>query len=464
MYQGGSWVYNVTTGKNEYRTNTRAGQHAAKDKAYGIVEPEKALQYLYNNFPDIISEKFKNNITVDKQGNVSFKKNLPLNKEQEIVGAAQQAIDSRMKNTADVILSNPDKFSPEQIKEATRYKEEETFLQGDPLKTSDANSIRGYDKKIGDFTSGRYSLGLDLVTPEDLQKLMGSGIKTLKQLKNSPLLDKLSPESKKRIDNISGLIGSKDADFFINEFKVPEQKKDTNYTTTTQNPQVQNRMVTKTIAPNLFQPYIMPPSSLQVPYKPEVTLSRIDPTQQDIAAYEANINSQAQTAMSNNYHLSDVQRAANNANITAAAQIATNDARAKGTGANTAARERADFYNAQQADKEKLTNVGLNQQYETKANQAILNNEIDWRKHNAQVNAQTGNYFREINDINTVNAGLENYQTDGSNIYFNQQPLNIKNYTPDVNLQKMFEATKDNPEEREKLRQAVIESYKQLMS
>ena len=225
-----------------------------------------------------------------------------------------------------------------------------------------------------------------------------------------------------------------------------------------QDQQVQNRMVTKTIAPNLFQPYIMPPSSLQVPYKPEVTLSRIDPTQQDIAAYENNINSQAQTAMSNNYHLSDVQRAANNANITAAAQIATNDARAKVTVANTAARERADLYNAQQADKEKLTNLGLNQQYETKVNQAINNTDIDLRKYFAQNNTQNRQNFRDVADINMVNANTDNYQTDGSNIYFNQQPLNIKNYAPDVNLQKMFEATKDNPEEREKLRQAIIKA------
>ncbi len=370
----GEWVYNIETGKNEYKTNKREGQHAVEGQAYGSIDPEKALQFLRNNFPDIIDKEFKDNIKTDEQGNVTFKKNISLDKEQEAVKRAQELINSRMKNSADVILSNPSRFNPEMVKEAQRYKDEETFLEGDALKKSDENSVRGFDAKAGQFTSGRYSMGLDLMTPEDQKKLRAKGISTLKQLKGSDVLKDLSPESKKRVEDISKLVGDKDADFSIAEFSVP--KTETPAVTSQNQEQVEARTITKNVMPN-FGSYIPLFSAMQPIAKESINIPRLEPIKMTTEPFLAEQERQRQTdvARVQESGMSPQQVESLLAQGLSASQMASNDAIGKVEQYNAQNQFATDQYNVGAQTKEQIMNSQYNQDYQNKTFQTLANNE-----------------------------------------------------------------------------------------
>ena len=58
-----SGIFNVTYKENTYRDRPVEYQHATKEGGFGvIVNPLDAAQNLYNNFPDIVSTEFKNDI------------------------------------------------------------------------------------------------------------------------------------------------------------------------------------------------------------------------------------------------------------------------------------------------------------------------------------------------------------------------------------------------------------------
>ena len=229
--------------------------------------------------------------------------------------------------------------------------------------------------------------------------------------------------------------------------KVTEEVKKT-VETQQQTPQVNNRMVNKTMMANLPVNFNLPPSSLQGVYKPEVNLSRMDPYKLSAEPYLANIESQRQAATENNYNLPDVQRAAYNANMLAASQMAANDAIGKVAQANTAAQFQTDMYNAQQADKEQLTNLGLAQQYENKMYGAINATDTDLRKYFAQNNAENKQRFMDIANLNMINAVTPNYQSTGSDVIFNNAPLNFNVSQADSEAMQNFLATEKDPAKR----------------
>ncbi|KAI9549798.1 LOW QUALITY PROTEIN: hypothetical protein GHT06_001784 [Daphnia sinensis] len=215
-----------------------------------------------------------------------------------------------------------------------------------------------------------------------------------------------------------------------------------------QDPQVKNRMVDKTMMANLPVNFNLPPSSLQGVYKPEVNLSRMDPYKLSAEPYLANIESQRQAATENNYNLPDVQRAAYNANMLAASQMAANDAIGKVAQGNTAAQFQTDMYNAQQADKEQLTNLGLAQQYENKMYGAINATDTDLRKYFAQNNMENRQRFMDIANLNMINAVTPNYQSTGSDVVFNNAPLNFNVSQADSEAMQNYLATEKDPAKR----------------
>lgn len=415
--QQGKFIYNITTGQNEYRTNERTPlQHAKKGEAYGNIEAQKSMQFLYNNFPDIAQKQFKDNITVDKTGNVTFKKNIDLSIPQEAVRLAQVAKNSRMKNSADVILNNPSRFTEAEVKEAQRYKTEETYLDNADSKKGTADGIRGYDSMNGQFDSGRYSLGLDLVTPEDNQKLMGAGIRTLRQLKESPLLKDLSKDSQERVTEMIGLVGDKDADFAINEFTTkPEQTQKTETDVALQEkakqvdykaPQVKN------VIPLLPENLRMFPSAIPPLRKSEINLERMQPIK---ATTEPYLAEQASQQLTNREQLvasglpPQIQQALS-ASSGAAGQMAANDAISKVENYNRQNQFATDQFNIGQRAKEDITNEQFAQDYQTKMLGSIANTERDRNNFYIQSNLDNVNKWNTINDANVINARNENYQ------------------------------------------------------
>lgn len=421
MQEGGNIVYNVETGRNEYRTNKRVKQSATEGKAYGEPEPQIALQRLYNNFPDIIASEFKDNIEIDELGNVNFKKNIPLNKEQEIVRNFQKKADSRMRDSANTIINNPNSFSKDQLENAKQYLQNETFLEKAPGKEDEANSVRGFDAKLGNFTSGRYSMGLNLVTPEDLNLLNKSGIRTVRQLKDSPILDKLSPDSRKRVDNVLGIIGNSNADYSINPFNVPAQ----NQEISSLNNQVeyQQRNINKIGMANLPVDYILPPSEMQSIYKPEISLQRIEPvkiTPESMLAEQERLRLAQQEAVSQSGLPAQTQFAINAQGL-ASSQQSANDAISKAEQFNAQNQFQADQFNIGQSAKEELSNEQFNVDYQNKMAATIANQERDLRNYFTQLNLNQRQNFKDISNLNLTNAMFDRFKSDGSNITFIDQ-------------------------------------------
>ncbi len=204
-------------GENTFSTRKREKQHAGKE-VYGDVESaQEALQQLYRNFPDLVysDNTLKNNIEIDNRGNVKFKNNIKLNQQQKAIGDLQAKMNTRMSASAQNIINNPSVYGDAAVKQAQDYLTNQTF--------NDKEIARGFDNKLGQFTSGRYSMGMNLVTPEDKKFLNDNGIFTLRQLKDSPLRSKLSPDSIRNITDVEKQIGTTDADYAINQFDFKEE-------------------------------------------------------------------------------------------------------------------------------------------------------------------------------------------------------------------------------------------------
>lgn len=204
-------------GENIFSTRKREKQSAGKE-VYGDVESAQAsLQQLYRNFPDLVNSDttLKNNIEIDSRGNVKFKDNIKLNQQQKAIGDLQSKMNTRMTASAQNIINNPSVYGDAAVKQAQDYLTNQTF--------NDKEIARGFDSKLGQFTSGRYSMGMNLVTPEDKKFLNDNGIFTLRQLKESPLRSKLSPDSIRNITDVEKQIGTTDADYAINQFDLKEE-------------------------------------------------------------------------------------------------------------------------------------------------------------------------------------------------------------------------------------------------
>jgi hypothetical protein len=204
-------------GENKFSTRKREKQSAGKE-VYGDVESaQEALQQLYRNFPDLVysDDTLKNSVEIDNRGNLKFKNNVKLNTAQKVIGSLQSKMNDRMTASAQNVINNQGVYGEDAVKQAQEYLASQTF--------NDKEIARGFDSKLGQFTSGRYSMGMNLVTPEDKKFLNDNGIFTLRQLKNSPLREKLSPDSLRNITDVEKQIGDTNADYSINQFDLKEE-------------------------------------------------------------------------------------------------------------------------------------------------------------------------------------------------------------------------------------------------
>jgi hypothetical protein len=402
--QGG---YKVSQGKNKYKTATREKQSTVEGKAYGAVEPQEALQNLYNNFPDLVETELKDYVTVDKKGNVTFNNKLSFTQQQKQIGNLQGKMNTRMNASADVILNNPELFPSDVVTEAKRYKEQETFLDKTPGAEDPANSVRGFDEKLGNFTSGRYIMGVNLLTPEDLKKASEKGIKTYKQLKASDFYDSLSPESKKRIDNMSNIVKDSDADFLISEFQPEAAKKQ--YDFKDKNVEVRNNV--RNMFPMLPTDLKLAPSALTPLAKEQINFLRKEATKVTPENMLANQEMMRQVDASRLQQtgMSPQQQEALMASGMASNALVANDAIAKTEMMNMQSQDQADTYNLQADAKEKIMNSQFNQDYQNKMLAGMANTERDWRRFYNENNAQNRANYQDVEEANLLNTMQDQY-------------------------------------------------------
>lgn len=411
QYQRAGTV-NVTSNTNTYSKNARDKQ-SANEEAYGIVRSQEALQNLYNNFPNIINSDpgFKNLISVDSKGNVKLKENVPLNKQSEIVGNVQRLIDENMKDSAQTIINNPDSFNPDAVAEAQRYFTEETFLPNANSETDQSRAIRGYDQKLGDFTSGRYSMQINLVTPEERQLLADNGILTVKQLKNSPLRAKLSAPSIKNLDNIEGLINDTAADYGIAEVTPESRPLATTPSPTNQTPSFsQNQEINTQGLLNLPDQTPLLPDSLQGALKINRRYDRIEAPLVSPDAQVNEIRRQEAAIMESLNSLPDAQRAAAIAQVQANTQAQLNNIMGQVAGQNQASVFQANTANAQIQMREEDARATDLQSYENKILKADAITQQDLKNYyNSAQRVNLANY-NAIEGTNRLNQFYANSQ------------------------------------------------------
>jgi hypothetical protein len=420
-------VYGVTDGKNAYRENKR-GKQSRGETAYSKIEAEKAIQELRRNYPDIVDSEdvFKKYIDVDASGKVKFKGGLKLNQPSEIIKILQTKVKDRQVASSNVILKNPNQFAPEAVKEAQRYLDEETFLDNADTFTQDpTKSIRGYDSKLGDFTSGRYSMQMNLVTPEERKMLNDAGVTTIKQLKASPLRQKLSADSIANVDKVQGLIGDTNADYGIAEI-TPEKKALETAPIADTTVKTDGYIPSDNQEGSRYNPFahtrqqVMLPDSLQgaVLLKDRPNLVEVPRVSADGQINE--IRRQEQSAMQKLQGLPSSQQASVAAQISANSQNAMNQAIAQTEASNQQAKFNTDVANARAMTESERVNAGYVQNYENKITTA-----------DAKTQANLKNYYDTSEKIRVSDEAFNINQNLIQNMYnnakFNGYGVNVAN-------------------------------------
>ena len=216
----GKSKYNITTGSNDFSKLEAEKQKKGTD-AFGSITKENlpdVMKALYMNFPDIVGSEDVFGVKFNEDGSIDYNKDLDFSKLLPQVEKFQNKAKSRMESSADVVINNPTHFSDEQVEAAKEFKKNETF---------DDSLARGVDKKLGQFTSGRFNLGIDVVTPEEHKALAEKGIFTVKQLNSALEKDPsiLSDSSKERLGDLSKIM-TDDSDFSLNMLEQPPADKE----------------------------------------------------------------------------------------------------------------------------------------------------------------------------------------------------------------------------------------------
>ena len=267
---------------------------------------------------------------------------------------------------------------------------------------------------------------MNLVTPEERKMLNDAGVTTIKQLKASPLRQKLSTSSLANVDKIDGLIGDTNADYGIAEI-TPE--KPALETTKAEAPALKARGYEADKSGEdgngygMFRPalqQVLLPDSLQGALLKRAKYDRVETPLVSPNQQITELRRQEQSAMQGLQNLPDSQKAAAIAQIQANTQNGINQAVAQTQGSNQQARFNTDVTNAQvQMKEEDMRNNNL-QEYENKITTA-----------DAKTQANLRNYYNTIEKIR-VNADAfdVNQRLIGSmyeNTGFNGNELYTKN-------------------------------------
>lgn len=396
--------FTYTYGKNEYKPQPRVKQSARGQAGYGAVtETQDALQQLYTNFPDIVQTTFGQYIEVDKAGTVKFKGGVNLGKQQQIVLDAQKRMNDRMNESAKVILNDPTS-SAEEKANAQKWLETETFTGEEQEGWSTEQRVRAYDQKLGQFTAGRQSIGVNLVTEDDLKKLRAQGITTVKQI-SPEVLATLSPESRKRYEAFKPKL-TENADFFINPIALEVPKPDEPAAPKEEEEDKDKgtdivdkvRMPGPPRGPRMFftpdQSTLMP-TGMEAQLRGDIRLERIDPVRIGIEQNLQEIANQRAFATQQIEGLPEAQKASVLANLMANANKAANQASTAANITNAQNIAQTELFNVQQAGNEQLYNLNNALSFEQRQLKAKANTEEELRNFY--------DYNRKVNNANFLN-------------------------------------------------------------
>ena len=422
-------TFTTSSGQHEFsntETYTREKQKAG-EAAFGKITKESLpilLNNLYRNFPDIVAEEY--GVVYNDDGTISFDDSINFSKASKKVKNFQERAQKRMEDTANVILKNPDSFSPEYVKSAEEYLNNETF---------DNSLARGIDSKLGNFTSGRYSLGIDVVTPEEKAELESKGIFTTKQLQSA--IDsgkvKISETSMNRLENLRNLTpeGS-DADFTINQISPQRPSKGEQIETTVaaEKPDPTKGIVDDITVPDKQYPKIfatpdqtpLPPSSMEAHLLGNIRLQRIDPTRIGVETELQQASDAIKEGVAALDHLPPNQRAAAIVAIQANAQKGINEAIHKANIVNAQNQASAELFNIGQAAQEQQARVNNLLSFESRQLTAKAKTEEEVRNYYDQLNRIAVNNFRNQQDLNMLQTLTPDYSLSPSGMSIDFTP------------------------------------------
>jgi len=411
--------FKTTTGKHKFsnREDFKREKQSRTAEGFGKITKDnipQVLSSLYRNFPDIVAAEDVFGVTFDEDGNIQYNEDIDFSKTQKQVENFQNKANDRMKATAQVIMDNPNNFSPEQIEVAQNFVKNETF---------DESIARGLDSKLGQFTSGRFNMGIDIVTPDELKDLEAKNIFTVNQLKKA--VDDgdvtLGESSIGRLNEISKLQGE-GSDFTLNSFegaapveliKPLEEEEvivgpegEPIIDSITELPR--KKIPTRFAAPDQTP---LPPSPLAAHLRGDLKLQRIDPVRVGIESQKQQADEALRFASAQMDHLPPPQRAAALAGLHANYQKSINDSIHKANVVNAQNQASASLFNIGQSGREEQAELGNALSFEQRQMTAKANTREEYLR-----------YFDELRRINTAD-------------FRNQQDLNLLNtLTPDYDL------------------------------
>ena len=415
-----------TYADNEFKGEERVYQKANKTNYGTEKDPQTILTNLYKNFPDIISDESVFGKYLDKdalaKGEVKFKDGIPLNQEQAAVLAFQEKADKRMRASANDIIKNESEFDEATVKKAKEYLANETFVTDKTKAKTPEERIRLYDKKMGNFTSGRYSLKLDLVTPEESKLLQSKGIYTANQI-TPEVLSGLSIDSQERINKLKKIKGA-DSDYHINTY-TPEPTKEAPKTggsepiTNKVNPYVRPKNPKFFFQPDQF---VLPPYSQTPETMVQNRFGRVDPIRIGIENnLQANANARQQ-ATQQLEALPPSQRAAALAQVLASTGEQENQAIFQTNMANAQNISSAEQFNIGQADREDLARSNNVLNYEQRALTAQDKTRNDLDNYLAFQSNKTLNNFQNQQRLNLINGMFPDFELDTYGMAVNYDP------------------------------------------
>lgn len=409
------------------------------------VSPEEALRRLqmqYQSLPNLID---RTGLGVDNMTGIT--------EDGSRFGQFQVGYNNYLDKAVDAINLNPN-ISDTEKKQLLERLQTERFGEG---------IARDFDQIYGDFTSSRSGVMLPALTKADRYKY-GTSIKRIGDVVTpegniKPEFADLSEGAKKYIQDVVKKGGQPTYDIGLLDIDAP-----TNPTTQvqTQNPtqqqQIQNNNNTspqrRIVVPLIPTIEGLPPSAALIPRNDQVNFNRIQPVIRTPEASIAAINSQAnflnEQSFLSNPNLAPFLTATN----LGTTQQSVNRAIAETDAYNAEAINRANQYNTQVGDKEQLMNINLAQNYEQRLFKTLDNQEQDWNRFLINRQVQNKQNWMDINNLNLTNAMFPNYQTDGSNVYF-QNPRNYGKTQQELEMEKYYNNL--TPQQRAQ----VINQYKQ---
>lgn len=364
------------------------------EQAFGnITTSDEAVQELYSQFPDIVL----NTIGEEIDGKIVARRGIDFSQPNDAVREFQRQANKREEESAKVIIDNPDVFGQDIVQKATDYLNTETFKEDE--------SVRGYDGKLGNFTSGRFLLGLNVLTPEDMKKASDAGITTFNALKDKAPELGFSPETLERIKTLGDLKGDTDSDFFLGEFTPPTEVSPSDpadptagITDVLSGIQATQNRPSGYIFPDQS---VLPPGAMEPHLKTDMTFGRIDPIKIGVENNLQELADQREFIASQVEGLPINQRAAVLANSLGQTTKAANEAISN-----------ANMVNAENQSNAELFNIGQQTREQASENQSLMG--FEQRQFLAK--AKTEEDLRNYLDFNRKVA-LNNYQ--------NQQTLQL---------------------------------------